>query len=207
MSSYKYLRSFETLSIKDVPIVGGKNASLGEMIRELKKQKVQVPDGFATTADAYWEFLEVNELPKKIGKILQSGSSSEKKGKAIRSLLLKGKFSDAFIQELEVLYNKLGKKADVAVRSSATAEDLPDASFAGQQETYLNIRGIKNCFRSLQKLLCLSFTDRAIAYREAKKFNHLKVALSIGIQKMVRSDRAARVMFTLDPENGFRMSL
>ena len=208
------VRWFDTLRIKDVPIVGGKNASLGEMLKMLKSKGIKVPDGFATTADAYWEFLKFNRLNEKIAaeiKELKSGKQSLKKtGEAIRSLINHGTFPPSVAKEIEEAYQKLCKQyrhanVDVAVRSSATAEDLPTASFAGQQNTYLNIRGVKDLQEACKRCFASLFTDRAIAYREAKKFNHLKIALSIGIQKMVRSDRGGSgVMFTLDTETGFR---
>lgn len=205
MDSSKYIRPFDTLSAKDVPIVGGKNASLGEMIGALKNQGVHVPDGIATTSDAYWEFVALNDLESKIKSILHQSISLEEKGKAIRALFLQGKFSEHFIQELANAYKKLGKNVDVAVRSSATAEDLPEASFAGQQETYLHVQGLDAVLEACKKCYASLFTDRAIVYREAKGFEHLQVALSIGIQRMVRSDKGSSgVIFTLDPESGFR---
>lgn len=195
----EYVRWFETLSKDDVAIVGGKNASLGEMISALKGKGIQVPDGFATTADAYWSFLETNQLKEKIHEALQA------KGEAVRTLILNAAFFEAFIEEVAKAYRKLGKNADVAVRSSATAEDLPEASFAGQQESFLHVRGIDAVLDACRKCYASLFTDRAIAYREAKGFDHFKIALSIGIQKMVRSDKgSAGVFFTLDPESGFR---
>lgn len=207
------VRFFETLGIHDVPLVGGKNASLGEMVRHLKEKKVQVPDGFATTAEAYKEFLTYNHLDHVIKshlkKLKGSVASLRSVGKAIRKEILKAQLPPGFLKELCQAYHQLSehyqmKDVDVAVRSSATAEDLPTASFAGQQETYLNIRGEKALVAACLKCFASLFTDRAISYREAKGFNHLKVALSIGIQKMVRSDLAGSgVMFTLDTENGF----
>jgi pyruvate,water dikinase len=195
-----YVRWLDTLRVKDVPIVGGKNASLGEMVGALKGEGIQVPDGFATTADAYWEFLKINNLEKQIARLVKRPGG----GKEIRKLLLKGKFSEAFCQQITKAYAKLDH-ADVAVRSSATAEDLPDASFAGQQETFLNVRGTKALLEACKKCYASLFTDRAISYRNAKGFDHLKIALSIGVQKMVRSDLASSgVLFTLDTETGFR---
>jgi pyruvate, water dikinase len=209
-----FVRWFDTLSIKDVPIVGGKNASLGEMIRTLKSKKVKVPDGFATTSDAYWEFLKHNRLHKEIGALLKelksTKSSLETVGAKIRRLIHAGEFSPKVAEQILAAYRQLSQNSkkrniDVAVRSSATAEDLPSASFAGQQDTYLNVRGEKELLESCKACFASLFTDRAIAYREAKHFNHLKVALSIGIEKMVRSDKgSAGVMFTLDTETGFR---
>lgn len=200
-----YIRWFETLSKNDVPLVGGKNASLGEMVSSLKQEGIEVPNGFATTAQAYFDFIEQNQLKEKITHILSSSSSLAEKGKRIRALFIAGHFSPEFEQELAAAYKKLGKNSDVAVRSSATAEDLPDASFAGQQETFLHIRGIEAVLTACKKCYASLFTDRAITYREAKGFDHLKIALSIGIQEMVRSDKGSSgVLFTLDPESGFR---
>ncbi|MBS0615675.1 MAG: phosphoenolpyruvate synthase, partial [Verrucomicrobia bacterium] len=191
-----YIRPFETLSKNDVPIVGGKNASLGEMISTLKSQGIRVPDGFATTAEAYWAFLEHNHLKEKI--------AEEKDGKTIREWFLQAEFPPALAQEITAAYKKLGKNADVAVRSSATAEDLPDASFAGQQETFLHVRGPGALLDACRKCYASLFKDRAIAYRAAKNFEPMKVALSIGVQKMVRSDKGSSgVIFTLDPDSGF----
>ncbi len=199
-----FIRSFETLSKNDVAIVGGKNASLGEMISTLKTQGIRVPDGFATTAEAYWAFLDHNHLKEKITALLKEPKSLEEKGKTIRGWFLEGEFPPAFQKEIAEAYKTLGKKADVAVRSSATAEDLPDASFAGQQETFLHIRGIDALVDACRKCYASLFTDRAISYREAKNFEHMKIALSIGVQKMVRSDKGSSgVIFTLDPDSGF----
>ncbi|HEY2811535.1 MAG TPA: phosphoenolpyruvate synthase [Rhabdochlamydiaceae bacterium] len=209
-----YVRWFSSLSIKDVPIVGGKNASLGEMIRTLKKKKIAVPDGFATTADAYWEFLRFNAIDQKIADVLKKHRKKsltlQQTGSLIRGFFLKGHFPDAFVLAVRTAYRQLDKQyrqkdSDVAVRSSATAEDLPSASFAGQQETFLHIRGEKAVLQACVRCYASLFTDRAITYREAQGFDHLKVALSIGIQKMVRSDLGGSgVLFTLDTETGFR---
>lgn len=204
----KYIRFFEDLRIKDVPSVGGKNASLGEMISSLKKKGIKVPLGFATTAKAYFAFLEANGLieqlfSKKKGALRISGAE-------IRKLITRGHFPKELEQEILEAYRKLShhykqKHADVAVRSSATAEDLPDASFAGQQETFLHITTEKALLEACKKCFASLFTDRAIAYREEKGFAHDKVALSIGVQKMIRSDLGSSgVMFTLDTETGFR---
>lgn len=212
-----YILWFEEVSNKDVPKVGGKNASLGEMHRFLKKEGVVVPDGFATTSEAYWNFLKTNGLDKKIFAELQKLKKRPNRlhevGKKVRGLILKGKFSQEMKNELVKAYQELckryhGKNVDVAVRSSATAEDLPNASFAGQQETFLNIRGEKELLEACIKCYASLFTDRAIAYRIEKGFAHEQVALSIGIQKMVRSDSgSAGVIFTLDTESGFRNSI
>lgn len=210
----KLIRWFETLRVTDVPIVGGKNASLGEMISRLKSQGISVPEGFATTAEAYWDFIAVNRLEEKIHEQLEryrkNKISLSKAGSSIRSFIIKGNFSPEFIREMRASYKELSKRyhktnTDVAVRSSATAEDLPDASFAGQQETYLNITGEKELLLACKKCFASLFTDRAISYREAKGFDHLKIALSIGVQKMVRSDKAGSgVLFTIDTETGFK---
>ena len=209
----KYVRWFETLSSDDVPLVGGKNASLGEMIGTLKGEGIRVPDGFATTADAYWELLEANELTDEIqsllGDLKNGDKSLEKVGKSIRRLFLRARFPKEIAEAIRDAYNELCQRydmdeVDVAVRSSATAEDLPDASFAGQQETFLNVVGVEELLWACQKCYASLFTDRAIIYRKEKGFDHMKVALSIGVQKMVRSDKAgAGVMFTIDTETGF----
>ena len=209
-----YIRWFKELTIKDIPLVGGKNASLGEMYSKLTKKGVPIPNGFAVTAAAYRDFLRANQLDKKIKEILKNLNVKDVKalalaGQKIRKMILQAEFSKELKAEIESAYRKLGKlcdqkNVDVAVRSSATAEDLPDASFAGQQESYLNIRGEKDLLLACQKCLASLFTDRAISYREAKGYDHLAVALSIGIQQMIRSDLAASgVMFTLDTESGF----
>jgi len=212
--STKYIRWFEEIGVKDVPLVGGKNASLGEMIVNLKAKGVPVPDGFATTADAYWKFVEFNKIREKMKVLVdeyrKNPKSLAKVGKGVRKLFLASDFPEDLSQPILNAYRELSKRCDaknvdVAVRSSATAEDLPDASFAGQQETYLNITSENELLNACRRCFASLFTDRAIAYREEKKFDHLKVALSIGIQKMVRSDLAgAGVMFTLDTDTGFR---
>lgn len=209
----RYVHWFETLSSKDVPLVGGKNASLGEMVRELKQEGIQVPDGFATTAEAYWEFVEANDLKEKIESYLEEMEKGEKTlekvGKSVRNLFLKSTFPEEIDQAVRNAYQELCKRyetdeVDVAVRSSATTEDLPEASFAGQQETFLNVTGEEELLEACRKCYASLFTDRAIAYREEKGFDHMKVALSVGVQKMVRSDKAgAGVMFSIDTETGF----
>jgi pyruvate, water dikinase len=209
----KYIRWFETLSSKDVPLVGGKNASLGEMIRRLKKEGIRVPDGFATTSEAYWELLEANQLREKIrdllGELKKNERSLEKVGRAIRRMFLKAEFPEELSVAIRNAYSGLCAlykvdEADVAVRSSATAEDLPDASFAGQQETFLNVTGEEELLESCRKCFASLFTDRAIVYRREKGFDHMKVALSVGVQKMVRSDKSGSgVMFSIDTETGF----
>ncbi|MAW82479.1 MAG: phosphoenolpyruvate synthase [Parvularcula sp.] len=208
-----FIAWFEDVRREDVALVGGKNASLGEMVRSLGDRGVRVPPGFATVAGAYWRFLEANSLNEVIKNRLaefKSGKASlAETGNAIRSAFLKGDWPGDLASAVAEAYHKLcerigNKDADVAVRSSATAEDLPDASFAGQQETFLNIRGEDELLAACRKCFASLFTDRAISYREAKGFDHLKVALSIGVQQMVRSDLAGSgVMFTIDTETGF----
>lgn len=205
---------FEKTGIKDVPLVGGKNASLGEMIHHLIPKGVNIPNGFATTAEAYFRFLEESGLSKKIKDILRDIDVSDiknlqQKGQSIRTLILKSHLSRGLEESIIKAYRELSrqyneKNVDVAVRSSATAEDLPNASFAGQQETFLNISGEKNVLEAVKKCFASLFTDRAIAYREEMKFDHLKVGLSAGVQKMVRSDMGASgVIFSCDTESGF----
>ena len=209
----RYIIQFKDISIKDVPLVGGKNASLGEMFSKLSDKGIRVPDGFALTSESYWHFIEKNNLKDKIkttleGLDIDDIKDLQRRGRKIRELILSAYFPEDLAEEIKLAYKNLsakyGKDTDVAVRSSATAEDLPTASFAGQHETYLDIRGEKNLLLSVKKCIASLFTDRAIVYREEKGFAHLKVALSAGIQKMVRSDSgSAGVMFTLDTETGF----
>jgi len=203
----------EALGRHDVGRVGGKNASLGEMVRNLLAQGVRVPPGFATTADAYRHFIRSNRLEATIGAALaelDAGSASlAETGQAIRRAILRGTWPEATAEAIRTAYRELCQRAgrtdlDVAVRSSATAEDLPDASFAGQQESYLNIRGEAALLDACRRCYASLFTDRAISYRQAKGFDHLQVALSVGVQRMVRSDLAgAGVMFSIDTETGF----
>ncbi len=207
----KYIKWFESVRSDDVSQVGGKNASLGEMIHSLKKHNVRVPGGFATTAQAYRDYLNASGIEKKLKSLLDDldmNTNLEKTGKAIRKLFHNRPFPDELVEAIEKAYNELCEKykddVDVAVRSSATAEDLPEASFAGQQETFLNITGADEVLEACRKCYASLFTDRAIAYREEKGFDHLKVALSVGVQKMVRSDKAGSgVMFSIDTETGF----
>lgn len=204
---------FEDLRREDVPKVGGKNASLGEMVSTLAAKGIRVPPGFATTADAYWLFVERNGLRDVIAGTtadLASGTVSlAEAGTAIRRAFLRGVWPEETAAAIRAAYRELCHRAgrpdsDVAVRSSATAEDLPDASFAGQQETFLNIRGERDLLDACRRCYASLFTDRAISYRQVKGFDHLKVALSIGVQKMVRSDLGgAGVMFSIDTETGF----
>jgi len=214
MNSLDLVKWFDEISIDDVPLVGGKNASLGEMVKELTPKGVKIPDGFAITASAYRYFIESNQLGEKIQKTLSDMDSNEleslrKSGLIIRQMILHANIPDDLQAAIANAYVKLGEKyfenPDVAVRSSATAEDLPDASFAGQQETYLNIQGISALLDACRKCFASLFTDRAISYREDKKYGHFKIALSIGVQKMVRSNLASSgVMFSIDTESGFR---
>ena len=215
MTKPVFVRFFEELAIKDVPSVGGKNASLGERYRKLKDQGIKVPNGFATTAEAYNYFLESTGLKKRIKDILKDLDTSDTRnlmahGKKVRAEILAVQLPTDLKKEIATAYKRLSaennsKALDVAVRSSATAEDLPDASFAGQQETFLNIVGEKELLLAVKKCIASLFTDRAISYREDKGFDHFSIALSVGIQKMVRSDLGSSgVMFTIDTESGFR---
>jgi pyruvate,water dikinase len=210
----KYVLWFKEISKDDVPLVGGKNASLGEMFSKLSRKGIQVPNGFAITAEAFRYYLRFNQIEEKIREIFEkfnpkSIQSLKETGEKARSLILKGKFPPDLEKEILENYQKLSKiynqeNLDVAVRSSATAEDLVTASFAGQHESYINISGNENVLKAVKKCFASLFTDRAIAYREEKGFEHLKVALSVCVQKMVRSDLASSgVMFTLDTETGF----
>ena len=204
---------FEQLRMTDVSEVGGKNASLGEMISQLESKGIRVPGGFATTADAYKRFLEENELKQKIDSLLahldvDNVIDLAKAGKIIQTWIMDAPFPAGFEQDLESAYqemtNRYGTDISVAVRSSATAEDLPDASFAGQQDSYLNIRGLDNLKSAVKQVFASLYNDRAIAYRVHKGFDHSLIYLSAGIQKMVRSDLASSgVMFTVDTESGF----
>ena len=198
--------------MNDVEIVGGKNASLGEMISNLSGLGVTVPGGFATTAAAYREFLKVNDLDQRINETLTNLDVDDidaltDAGRTIRGWILEQPLPDKLMADMETAWQALSASDDiaVAVRSSATAEDLPDASFAGQQETFLNVRGLDKVVEALHQVYASLFTDRAIAYRVHQGFDHSLVALSVGVQMMVRSDvGSSGVMFTLDTESGFR---
>lgn len=209
----RYIRFFNSLRINDIAIVGGKNASLGEMYTNLTPKGILIPNGFATTSEAYWLLLKENNIRKSIGKILfdldiSDTSNLQSRGAAVRKLILNSKLPSALEDEIleayKILSREYNKRAvDVAVRSSGTAEDLPEASFAGQQETFLNINTPEALLQSVKKCFASLFTDRAISYRESRGFNHFKVALSVGIQKMVRSDRSSSgIIFTIDTESG-----
>lgn len=209
----EYVIGLEHLKNTDVEKVGGKNASLGEMISGIAHLGVTVPGGFATTADAYREFLEANDLNNRINDILDSLDVDNipdltKAGATIRQWILDAPFQSEFeaaVKEAFITMQDGNENMAVAVRSSATAEDLPDASFAGQQETFLNIRGYDNVIHAIKEVFASLFNDRAISYRVHKNFDHKLVALSAGIQRMVRSETgAAGVMFSLDTESGFR---
>ena len=206
-----FVRRFDTLTNDDVPIVGGKNASLGEMIGALKDEGIRVPDGFATTADAYWHYLDANELEAEIRAQLAALSAGEQSlaetGAAIRERIRGGTVPNEMANAIRAAYHTLSAgydadAIDVAARSSATAEDLPEASFAGQQASFLNVRGDEAVLDACTKCFASLFTDRAVTYREEQGFDHMEVALSVGLQKMVRADKAG-VMFTIDTESGF----
>ncbi|MEL7298264.1 MAG: PEP/pyruvate-binding domain-containing protein, partial [Pseudomonadota bacterium] len=207
-----YVIPFEQLGMSDVERVGGKNASLGEMISNLASLGVTVPGGFATTAEAYRVFLAHDDLDKRIADRLVDLDVDDigaltSAGGDIRSWIMDAPLPAQLREDMAAAWETMsgGRDIAVAVRSSATAEDLPDASFAGQQETFLNIRGFDNVIDAMREVFASLFNDRAIAYRVHQGYSHEQVALSAGIQHMVRSDRGASgVMFTLDTESGFR---
>ncbi len=207
---------FEEVGIVDIRLVGGKNASLGEMIRQLKPKGVNIPNGFATTAHAFRHFIEKAGLEVKLRELfadldIEDMKNLRDRGRMARSLVLNTPFPEDIHIAIATSYQKLceceegGKESDVAVRSSATAEDLPDASFAGQQETYLNVYGTNEVVEACHRCFASLFTDRAISYRTINGFDHFDIALSVGVQKMVRSDLASSgVMFSIDTETGFK---
>lgn len=225
---------FDEVGIADIPLVGGKNASLGEMIQHLVPLGVNVPNGFATTAYAYRYFIQQAGIEAQLRQIftdldIEDVDNLRQRGRQARSLILHTPFPKDLELAISTSYCQLCEQygvgnaaesrdsktqerlqayhynVDVAVRSSATAEDLPDASFAGQQETYLNVHGVKQVLESCHKCFASIFTDRAISYRTLKGFDHFQVALSVGVQKMVRSDLASSgVMFSIDTETGFK---
>ncbi len=210
--SNDYIRWFDDLNNEDVPQVGGKNASLGEMVSTLKDKGVRVPDGFATTAHAYRRFLDANDLTDRLRDELarlDEGAKLADVGEKVRTMIVEGEWPAEIADAIRDAYGELSRRygtdnVDIAARSSATAEDLPSASFAGQQETYLNVTGPDAVLDACRCCYASLFTDRAISYRQENDFEHMKVALSVGVQKMVRSDRAsAGVMFTIDTETGF----
>ncbi len=205
----------DELTIEDIPIAGGKNASLGEMIRNLSPMGINIPYGFVVTSTAYYRFLDYNNLRDKIRETLRGLNVDDvadlaRRGYSVRELIKGGEFPEELEELIKDYYNRLSERygthaVDVAVRSSATAEDLPDASFAGQQETYLNVVGAENVLTAIKNCFASLFTDRAISYRESFGFDHFNVGIAVGVQKMVRSDLGASgVMFTLDTETGFR---
>ncbi len=212
--SFEYIRFFSEISNEDVEIVGGKSASLGEMYCELTSEGVKVPNGFSTTAKAYHYFLEHNGIEEDINLALKDLDITDTQalavtGDKIRSLITNATIPKDLSDEIHRAYQQLeqeyGSSVDVAVRSSATAEDLPDASFAGQQETHLNISGIDELLQSSKQIFASLYTNRAISYRVHKGFDHMSTALALCVQKMVRSDKASSgVMFTIDTETGFR---
>ena len=213
MMANRFTIDFQHVTMKDLARVGGKNASLGEMICHLTEAGVKVPQGFATTAEAFRLFLSNNDLDKKIHALIETLNVDDvtalaETGRAVRALIINAPFLQAFEDEVRTAYSTLkeniGEFSDVAVRSSATAEDLPDASFAGQQETYLNVKGIDAVLLAIKNVFASLYNDRAIAYRVHHGFAHHDVALSVGIQQMIRSDSASSgVMFTMDTESGF----
>ena len=204
----------DQVGITDISTVGGKNASLGEMIQQLQPKGVKVPTGFATTAYAYQHFISSGGLETKLREIfalldVEDIDNLRERGRKARILMLQTSFPEELQQAIAEAYQKLcdqyGTDTDVAVRSSATAEDLPDASFAGQQETYLNVHGLPGVLQACHKCFASIFTDRAISYRQIKGFDHFDVSLSVGVQKMVRSDLSTSgVMFSIDTETGFK---
>lgn len=208
----KNIKKFSNINIADIAIVGGKNSSLGEMYNLLSAEGIVVPDGFAITSLAFQDFLSHNSLQEPLKKLLQAldkqnYSNLREIGSKARQLIMDGAMPPDLVTDIVRSYKELsgGEDLAVAVRSSATAEDLPDASFAGQHESYLNVKGEKDLVKAVQKCYASLYTDRAIKYREDKGFAHEKVLLSVGVQKMVRSDKGcAGVAFTLEPESGFR---
>lgn len=211
----RFILWFDEITIADVPFVGGKNASLGEMYRDLTGKGVKIPNGFAITAYAYQYLLRKAGIKDDIQRILKDLNVNDLKnlyerGRRVRETIVKAELPPELVKEIVTAYRKLSheygvKNVDTAVRSSATAEDLADASFAGQQETYLNVHSEHAILESCKSCFASLFTNRAISYRHEKKFDHFKVYLSIGVQKMVRSDLAASgVMFSIDTESGFR---
>ena len=213
-SAASMIKRFDDIGIENIPLVGGKNASLGEMRRALTSKGVPVPDGFATTATAYWHFLETSGLASLIDDALSGLDITDirelqARSARIRGAIVSAKLPEDLKLEIHAAYEQLcasaGEIVAVAVRSSATAEDLPEASFAGAQETYLNVVGEEGLLQSCLRCYASLFYERAISYRVDKGFAHSKVALSIGVQRMVRSDLGTSgVIFTIDTESGFR---
>ena len=211
----KYIKFFKELNNKDVPVVGGKNASIGEMFQELVPMGIKVPNGFAITSEAYWYLLDSGGIREKIKELLEGIDVTEidvlnVRSKKIRDMIFGTPLPTDLREEILEAYRILSQEynmeeADVAVRSSATAEDLPDASFAGQQDTYLSVQGQTELIHYIKSCMASLFTDRAVSYRASRGFDHFKVALSVGVQKMVRSDKGSSgVMFSIDTETGFK---
>lgn len=210
----QYIRWFKDITISDIPVVGGKNASLGEMYQQLAAEGVRVPNGFAITAEAYFDMLKQTGAMDKLRAILEPLDADDvdelaKAGAKARDIVYHAQLPQQLKAEILTAYHQLieeyGDKLSVAVRSSATAEDLPDASFAGQQETYLNVKGDEELLEDCRRCFASLFTDRAIHYRADRHFDHFQVGLSICVMKMVRSDIASSgVMFSLDTESGYR---
>ncbi len=213
LTAHPFIKWFADITIADIPLVGGKNASLGEMVRELANKGVKVPDGFAITAEAFRHFIREAGIDERIRATLADLDTHDmanlsERGQGVRQAILSATLPPDLQSLTGEAYRQLQGGStvplDVAVRSSATAEDLPDASFAGQQETYLNVHGTAALLETCKRCFASLFTDRAISYRVDKGFDHFKVALSIGVQRMVRSDLACSgVMFTIDTETGF----
>jgi len=210
----RHILWYNEINKEDTPLVGGKNSSLGEMVKNLSKKGINLPDGFCLTSKSFWYFLKANRIDMKIKELFKDLNAKDiknlqKTGKEVRELILNSSFPKDLEKKIIKSYKKLSRKykeanTDVAVRSSATAEDLATASFAGQMETFLNIKGEEKLLLSVKKCIASLFTDRSIAYREEKGFDHLKIALSVGVQKMVRSDLGSSgIMFSLDTETGF----
>lgn len=218
MPSFQYIIPFNKISIQDLPLVGGKNASLGEMFNQLNPKGVQIPDGFALNADAYRLFRKENKIEEKLNKLLlsldtENFSNLSDIGAQARDLIIKAQIPEHIIQECKEAYAQLCKNTgntalDVAVRSSATAEDLPTASFAGRMESYLNISGEDQLLEAIHKCYVSLFTDRAIKYRHDMGFMDMDIAISVGVQQMIRSDKASSgVAFTIDPDSGFKNTI
>ena len=215
MENTQYIVDLTQVKLSNLELVGGKNASLGEMIQNLSKLGVNIPGGFAITVEAYWEFISFNKLDRKIRSLIKNMKKDDlvslgRTGLEIRQIIRNGEWPEDLKEEIKEQYHLLSQKykqdiTDVAVRSSATAEDLPEASFAGQQETYLNVRGSEQLLTSIRNCFASLFTDRAISYRDNFGFDHFDVGLSVCVQKMVRSDLASSgVAFSLDTESGFK---
>jgi pyruvate, water dikinase len=214
MADANYIRGFQELGLKDVPLVGGKTASLGELYTALTPKGINVPDGFAVTAAAYRDALEESECREQLGHLVKgldqcSVQDLARRAAAARELVYRATGTEKIRRQIFDAYAALerqyGRNMPVAVRSSATAEDLPNASFAGQHDSFINVRGKIAVFEACRRCFASLFTDRAIVYRNENGFDHMKIALSVAVMKMARADRAASgVIFTLDTETGFR---